>query len=79
MVFVRNIHSDERALKLVEFIMEIARYLNVTVVAEGVELKEQYEVLKDLGCDVIQGYYFSKPLCAEDFEKLIEKEIGHDN
>ena len=43
------------------------------------ELKEQYEVLKDLGCDVIQGYYFSKPLCAEDFEKLIEKEIGHDN
>ena len=79
MVFVRNIHSDERALKLVEFIMEIAKYLNVTVVAEGVELKEQYEQLKLLGCDVIQGYYFSKPLCADDFEELLRKEINHDN
>ena len=73
MVFVRNIHKDERARRLVEFIMEIARYLNVTVIAEGVEYKEQYEILKEMGCDVIQGYYFSKPLCAEDFEKLLKE------
>ncbi len=73
MVFVRNIHKDERALKLVEFIMGIAKYLKVKVVAEGVEYKEQYEILKEMGCDVIQGYYFSKPVCAEDFEAFIKE------
>ena len=73
MVFVQNIHTDERVRRLVEFVMDFAKYLGVTVVAEGVEYKEQYEILKELGCDIIQGYYFSKPLPAEEFEKLIEK------
>ncbi len=73
MVFVRNIHTDDRARKLVKFIMEIANFLRVTTIAEGVELKEQYEILKEMGCDVIQGYYFSKPLPAEEFEKLLKE------
>ncbi len=76
MVFVRNIHKDERVLKLVEFIMGIAKYLKVKVVAEGVEYKEQYEILKEMGCDVIQGYYFSKPVCAEEFEAFIKERTG---
>lgn len=70
MVFVKNVHTDEKALRLVELIMEIARYLGVTVIAEGVEYEEQYELLKKCGCDVIQGYYFSKPLPPEDFNGL---------
>ena len=74
MVFVRNIHTDDRARKLVKFIMEIAEFLRVTTIAEGVELKEQYEILKEMGCDVIQGYYFSKPLPSEEFEKLLKGE-----
>ncbi|MBO4395644.1 MAG: EAL domain-containing protein [Eubacterium sp.] len=73
MVFVRNVHTDEKALKLVELIMEIARYLGVTVIAEGVEYVEQYDLLKKCGCDVIQGYYFSKPLPPEEFDGLLEK------
>jgi len=42
-----------------------------------VETEEQYLFLKENGCDVIQGYYFSKPLPLEDFEKLIEKELAN--
>ncbi|MBR6229344.1 MAG: EAL domain-containing protein [Eubacterium sp.] len=74
MVFVKNVHTDEKALRLVELIMEIARYLGVTVVAEGVEYVEQYELLKKCGCDVIQGYYFSKPLPPEEWASILIKE-----
>jgi EAL domain-containing protein (putative c-di-GMP-specific phosphodiesterase class I) len=41
------------------------------VVAEGVETQEQYELLKSFGCQVFQGYYFSKPVPAAEFEKLV--------
>ena len=72
MVFVRKIHTDEKALRLIGFILDIAKFLNVKVIAEGVENKEQYELLKGLGCDAIQGYYFSKPVPADEFEKFIK-------
>ncbi|MBQ8489743.1 MAG: EAL domain-containing protein [Pseudobutyrivibrio sp.] len=73
MEFVRNIHKDEKALRLVEFIIDIAKYLNVMVIAEGVEHEEQYNILKQLGCDVVQGYYFSKPVDNNRFEDIIKK------
>ena len=73
MVFVKNVHTDEKALRLVELIMEIARYLGVTVVAEGVEYEEQYELLKNCGCDMIQGFYFSKPLPPEEWNVILKK------
>ncbi len=44
--------------------------MNMKTVAEGVETKEQLEFLKDLGCDSYQGWYFSKAITAESFEKL---------
>ena len=44
------------------------------LIAEGIETKEQYEFLKELKCDVIQGYYFSKPISVEDFEKRLKGE-----
>ena len=52
--------------------IQIARLLEVPVIAEGVETKEQMELLKSIGCDIIQGYYFSKPLPPEEFSKLIK-------
>ena len=70
MVFVRNAHKNHDT-KIVEFIIDIAKYLEVPVIAEGVETKEQVESLKNLGCDIIQGYYFSKPIPANEFEKFI--------
>ena len=74
MAFVRNICTDNRAARLVGIIIEIARLLEVPVIAEGVEKKEQMELLKTLGCDIIQGYYFSKPLPSDEFYELIEKQ-----
>ena len=76
MKFVRNIESSETDLKLVKLILDIARYLKLRVVAEGVETEGQLKLLKDAGCDLVQGYYFSRPVPPEDFEKLIEREMA---
>ena len=70
MRFIKNICDDPKACRLVEIMIEIARLLVVPVIAEGVETKEQMELLKGIGCDIIQGYYFSKPLPPDGFEKL---------
>ncbi|WP_274602287.1 EAL domain-containing protein [Clostridium beijerinckii] len=42
------------------------------VIAEGVEVKEQLNALVNLGCNIIQGYYFSKPVCEEELEKMLK-------
>ncbi len=74
MQFVRNITQSEKDFKLVELVLDIARYLKVPVVAEGVETEAQLSMLKGAGCDLVQGYYFSRPLPPEEFESLIVKE-----
>ena len=70
MKFVRNMLRDEKSLKLCELVMDISRFLNVPVVAEGVEEKAQLDKLKAMGCENIQGFYFSRPLPAEEFKEL---------
>ncbi len=75
MNFIRNIETSETDRHLVQVVLDIAKYLNVPVVAEGVETERQLEILKDAHCDLVQGYYFSRPLPPDEFEKLIEKEI----
>ncbi len=69
--FIRNIKPGNKDMKLVELVLEIARNLGVPVVAEGVETEEEYKMLKTAGCDIIQGYYFSKPIPPEEMEKFI--------
>lgn len=76
MKFVRHIEESETDLRLVTLILDIAKYLKLRVVAEGVETIGQLTLLKKAGCDMVQGYYFSRPLPPEEFEKLIEKEIA---
>ncbi len=76
MKFVRNIETSDTGMRLVKLILDIARYLGVKAVAEGVETEGQLRLLKDVGCDLIQGFYFSRPVPPEEFEKLIEKEIA---
>ena len=76
MKFVRNICTSDKDYRLVKMIIDVAKMLNVPVIAEGVETKDQYLLLKQAGCDIIQGYYFSKPLPAEEFEKLITEDIN---
>ncbi|MBQ8708903.1 MAG: EAL domain-containing protein [Succinivibrionaceae bacterium] len=74
MQFIRNITRSPKDYNLLLIMLQIAKFLNVPTVAEGVETREQYEMLKKAGCDIIQGYYFSKPVPPEDFEKLFDKE-----
>lgn len=74
MKFIRNMCTNCKDCRLVGIMIEIARLLEVPVIAEGVETKEQLDILKKLGCDIIQGYFFSKPLPADEFEELIIKE-----
>ncbi len=77
MKFIKNIEHNAKDFRLVELVMDIAKYLKVPVVAEGVETENQLRLLKEADCDLVQGYYFSRPLPPEEFEKLIirEKEI----
>ena len=75
MKFIRNIETSEKDLKLVELVLDIAKYLNVPVVAEGVETEKQMEMLRVAKCELVQGFYFSRPLPAEEFEKLIWREV----
>ena len=71
--FVRDLGEDEDDAAIVTAIIGLAKSLNLCVIAEGVEKKEQLEFLRAKGCDEVQGYYFSKPIPAADFEKLIWK------
>ena len=66
--FLDDYNTDEGAI-FVDTIVKMGQTLNMKIIAEGVELKEQVEYLKEIGCDYYQGYYFSKPLSVEDFEK----------
>ena len=58
--------------QMLEIIMNMTRKMNLKTVAEGVETKEQVQELKKLGVDLLQGYYYSKPLKKSEFEKYIQ-------
>ena len=65
--------DDPKGRKIITSVIELAQALNIEVTAEGVETKEQYEFLRELGCNTIQGFYFAKPMPDEEFEKLLEE------
>ena len=75
MSFIRNMEKDERNKKLVKIIIDIAKFLKIPSVAEGVETESQLDTLKKMGCEIIQGFYFSKPVPPKDFASFIEDEI----
>ncbi len=69
--FIRNIQPGNKAMHLVELVLDIAKYLEVPVVAEGVETEEELKMLKEAGCDIIQGYYFSKPIPPSEMARFV--------
>ena len=64
-------YEDEKGSSIIQCVLNLAKMLKLPVVAEGVETKEQYLYLKNSGCDMIQGFYFSKPVPTEEFLKII--------
>ena len=67
MSFVREITTNPKSLKMLQFVIDIGKFLNVPIVAEGVETQEQCKLLKDAGCTIVQGYLYSKPLPEAQF------------
>ena len=71
--FVADITHDANDAAIVTSIIALAHNLKLAVIAEGVETLDQLDYLRSHGCDEMQGYYFSKPLAAEDFEVLLRQ------
>jgi diguanylate cyclase (GGDEF)-like protein/PAS domain S-box-containing protein len=67
--FVRDIHTDENGEAVITTIILLAQSLRLRVIAEGVETQTQWSFLREKRCDEMQGYFFSRPLLAEEFEK----------
>lgn len=72
MRFLGGDYKDERSGNILNAVVRMATALRLPVLAEGVETKEQAEFLRSIGCLLMQGYLFSRPMAVEDFEKLLD-------
>lgn len=74
MKFMQGFETNSRVGTIVTSVARMSKWLNIPMLAEGVETKEQFEFLKSIGCAYIQGYYFAKPIPEEEFTSLIAQE-----
>ncbi len=77
MRFLSKTENPERSKCIMASIVRMAKWLKMTVTAEGVETKEQLDFLKSIGCECIQGYYFAKPMPVEEYEEKAFKEMPY--
>ncbi len=68
-LFIHDLSHDKTSHNIVKIIIDLAHSMNIELVAEGVEIKDQFEILKSLGCKSFQGFYFAMPSPAEDIFK----------
>lgn len=74
--FILNLRHEERGKNLYDGILDLARSLDLMVIIEGVETREQAEYVREKGCDEIQGFYYYKPMPPEQVEKLLQQMDG---
>lgn len=74
MGFIKKIGLNQKADGIVSSIIDMAHFIGLKVVAEGVETREHLDFLTEHRCDYIQGYYFSKPVPEDEFEKLLDEQ-----
>ena len=77
-LFISEMVTHPQDASIVRAIISLAHSLHLKVIAEGVETPAQLEFLKTLGCDEYQGYHFSRPLPASDFERLFRESRSQD-
>ena len=69
--FIRNISNNKHDKAIVKTIVTMAQLLDLKVIVEGVETEEQLKIVKEIGCKEVQGFYFAKPMPAEDYINFI--------
>jgi diguanylate cyclase (GGDEF)-like protein/PAS domain S-box-containing protein len=74
--FIRELPGDAANRGITDAIIAMGRVLSLTVIAEGVETKEQANYLREHACDEFQGFYFSKPVAADEFAELLEAQLS---
>lgn len=70
--FIKDLPNSEEDVAIARAVIALAKSLNLKVIAEGVETQEQKEFIVKNGCDNIQGYFYSKPVPAHEFEKILK-------
>ncbi len=75
MGFLRKTENTEKGRVILETVISLAKQLKMSVITEGVELAEQADGLRKMGCDYFQGYYYSKPISVDSFEKQYMPEL----
>ncbi|SEM70330.1 EAL domain-containing protein [Nitrosomonas marina] len=73
-IFVNGMLDDDKSLAIIRSIISLSKNLGFTVTAEGIEFLEQADLLRTLGCDYLQGHYFSKPVRAVEIEAIFTKQ-----
>ncbi|MCM1258172.1 MAG: EAL domain-containing protein [Roseburia sp.] len=74
MEFLRGIDNNDRGKTIVKHMVEMAKELVLPVIAEGVETAEHVELLREIGCDYAQGFYYSKPVPLEEYDEMVQGE-----
>ncbi len=75
--FFSESQSRERSVAVVSSVIRLSKDLNISTVAEGVETKEDLNMLKNMGCDIIQGYYYAKPMSGEELYSFYDNTAGY--
>jgi EAL domain-containing protein (putative c-di-GMP-specific phosphodiesterase class I) len=74
--FIINLATSSESRSIVKAIVAMCTSLGLETLAEGVETEEQLQILKELGCNKVQGYLISQPLPADEFETFLRKNLG---
>ena len=77
--FVKDVVKDQRCRAIVRSLIALAHDLGLEVIAEGIEHQEQLDFLRDHGCEYIQGFLFSRPMSASDFQQLLRGAVPRGN
>lgn len=74
--FIQHLSDKNNTLAIIQAMINLGHLLNMHIIAEGVETEEQANALKEIGCDFLQGYFFSQPVTAEAFATLLAQQVG---